>query len=69
MIMKNEMLTDESINLAQNHLHEAFPLISGLQDTAIGASLKHLTLSVAILYKSFMMETYIGFVLYIKHFI
>ena len=38
IIMKNEMLTDESINLAQNHLHEAFPSISGLQDTAIGAT-------------------------------
>ena len=38
IIMKNEMLTDESINLAQNHLHEAFPLISGLQDTATGAT-------------------------------
>ena len=32
------MLTDESINLAQNHLHEAFPSISGLQDTANGAA-------------------------------
>ena len=32
------MLTDESINLAQNHLYEAFPSISGLQDTAIGAT-------------------------------
>ena len=32
------MLTDKSINLAQNHLHEAFPSISGLQDTAIGAT-------------------------------
>ena len=32
------MLTDESINLAQNHLYEAFPLISGLEDTAIGAT-------------------------------
>ena len=59
IIMKNEMLTDKSINLAQNHLHEAFPFISGLQDTATGATL---TLSVAILYKSFMMEIYIGFV-------
>ena len=38
IIMKNEMLTDESINLAQNHLHEAFPSNSGLQDTAIGAT-------------------------------
>ena len=38
IIIKNEMLTDESINLAQNHLHEVFSLISGLQDTAIGAT-------------------------------
>ena len=38
IIMKHEMLTDESLNLAQNYLHEAFPSISGLQDTATGAT-------------------------------
>ena len=36
--MKTEMLTDESINLAQNHLYEAFSSISGLEDTATGAT-------------------------------
>ena len=60
IIMKNEMLTDESINLAQYHLHEAFPSISGLQDTAIGATQTFNVVSGDFI--QIMMEIYIWFV-------
>ena len=35
-ILKKQMLTDESINIAQNILKKQFPKIAGLQDTVIG---------------------------------
>ena len=35
-ILDNQMLTDESINIAQNIIHKQFPNIGGLQDTVIG---------------------------------
>ena len=35
-ISGNHMLTDESINIAQNLLHDQFPNIHGFQDTVIG---------------------------------
>ena len=35
-ILNKQMLTDESINIAQNILEKQFPKIAGLQDTAIG---------------------------------
>ena len=35
-IADNHMLTDESINIAQNILHEQFPNLGGLQDTVVG---------------------------------
>ena len=34
--MNREMLTDESVNIAQILLMEQFPHIGGLQDTVIG---------------------------------
>ena len=36
IILQKHMLSDESINLAQNLLKEQFPEISGFQDTVIG---------------------------------
>ena len=36
IILQKHMLSDESINLAQNLLQEQFPRISGFQDTIIG---------------------------------
>ena len=35
-ILNKQMLTDESINIAQNILKKQFPKIAGLQDTVIG---------------------------------
>ena len=35
LIKSNKMLTDESINLAQNYLHEAFPQFEGFFDTSL----------------------------------
>ena len=36
IILSKEMLTDESINLAMNMIHEQFPQIGGLTDSSIG---------------------------------
>ena len=36
LIEDNEMLTDESINLAMSLIHEQFSYIGGLTDSAIG---------------------------------
>ena len=36
IVLQKHMLSDESINLAQNLLKEQFPKISGFQDTVIG---------------------------------
>ena len=36
LIEGNEMLTDESINLAISLIHEQFPHIGGLTDSSIG---------------------------------
>ena len=37
-IKEGEMLTDESINSAQNLLHNQFPLIEGFYDTVLGST-------------------------------
>ena len=36
LIEDNEMLTDESINLAMSLIHEQFPHIGGLTDSSLG---------------------------------
>ena len=39
LINNEKMLTDTSINCAQNILHEAFPNVAGLEDTTLGPKL------------------------------
>lgn len=43
LINNEKMLTDTSINCAQNILHEAFPKVAGLEDTTLGPELNFST--------------------------
>ena len=57
ILLQERMLSDESINLAQNLLKEQFPKISGFQDTVIG---KTQSFDIVITNENFIQLLHVG---------